>query len=89
MWSSQNFLSFLPSAKPHGQHVVFQVRREGGHFKKINFNILNFQPYVQHVVFQVRREEGHFKKINFNISNQFNPEIHYNPDLQIVQNYQL
>ena len=44
---------FLPSAKPHGQHVVFQVRRrrrmrEGGregYFKKpVSPNPLNISP---------------------------------------------
>ena len=39
---------FLPSAKPHGQHVVFQVRmrrrtrRREGYFKKIILHNYNF-----------------------------------------------
>ena len=41
------FFIFLPSAKPHGQHVVFQVRRRRmrrreGYFKKIILHNYNF-----------------------------------------------
>ena len=38
MWSAtvtQN--TFLPSVKPHGQHLIRGVRRSEEHFKKINF----------------------------------------------------
>ena len=60
---------FLPSAKPHGQHVVLQVRmREGGTFQEnpplqLQFLVsLDFEkPPGQHVVFQVKmKEEGRY-----------------------------
>ena len=74
MLQKYNWAHFLPSAKLHGQHVVFRLRRrtrrtrEGGTFQENHDQQLQFLiSQIQHVVFRVRRRrEGHFMKIMIN-----------------------